>query len=89
MCCHLLADRLELFSHVRGLSERRVIKSPLGAISLVLISWEWETTLPGHLKANRKPELFWNRPSGFGARRTCVLGCDASELRGWVAMEPH
>ena len=38
MCCGPLVERLEVFSQARELHERRGLESPLGAISLVLIS---------------------------------------------------
>lgn len=46
--------RFELFSQARGLNERRVIESPLGDISLVLISWEQEATLAGTSQSQKE-----------------------------------
>ena len=43
MCCGPLAKRLEVFSQATVLPERRGLQRALGAISLVLISWEWKT----------------------------------------------
>lgn len=40
MCCGPLAKRLEVFSQATVLPERRGLQRALGAISLVLISWE-------------------------------------------------
>lgn len=42
MCCGPLAKRLEVFSQATVLPERRGLQRALGAISLMLISWEWK-----------------------------------------------
>lgn len=51
------------------------IESPWGAISLVLISWEQEATLPGTSKSQQEQRrkgaktMFWDRPRGFQCQK--------------------